>query len=144
MDESIFEDHLMDEMVEYLENNDVSDLISLVGDAISYKEGEDYAKESAAHGNLTEIVDYCKNNIIPDGTGRRKILFREIAIWMVENNMNRDEMLSIDEKITANCPGRKKGEIVGWVDWVVRHKPKQNIKSLKWFVKKVNEVEKSG
>ena len=142
MERYIFEDHVFDEIVDYLKKNDVSDLIGLVGDAVSYVECENNRKEAKTHGDISEIVDYCMNNTIPDGTGRRKILFREIAIWMVENGMNGDEMKKMDEKITSNCPGRKKGEIVGWIDWVARHKPKQNIKSLVWFVNRVNSGDK--
>jgi len=139
-DRYIFEDHLLDEMADYLKENDISDLLELVGDAVSFLENKNYAKESELHGNVTDIVDFCKKNTIPDGTLRRKILFREIAIWAVENGMGDKEIDELDAKIISNCPGRKSGEIKGWISWVKQHKPKQNIKSLRWFIKRVNSL----
>jgi len=136
----ILEDHIFDELVDYLRNNDISDLLSIVGDAVSYLEIDTYAKESEIQGDITNIVDFCKKNIIPDGTMRRKILFREIAIWANNNGMTKNEIEKLDSEIISNCPGRKKGEIVAWVDWVKKHKPKQNIKSVNYVMKLIDDA----
>lgn len=132
---------LFDHMVSYLNNHTTMDLFEILYDAIYMRasqmiiEGE--AKHSMSHGQLGEIVDYCLGHIIPQDCDRHNKLFKNIAIWCVNSGLGDKVIDQIDRQITADCPGRKRGEIKGWTPFARTKRREVNLKEIEDVVKLV-------
>lgn len=60
-------------------------------------------------------LNFVLNNIIEHGD-RNNILFKNLAIGLVQGGLSRDEIIPYAQKIIQNCPGKTVGEFMGWVD----------------------------
>ena len=60
-------------------------------------------------------LKYAMENVITSGD-RNNILFKNLAIGLVQSNLTRKEILPYAEQVIANCTGKSVGEFMGWVD----------------------------
>jgi hypothetical protein len=122
--------NLLESMELYLNNHTCAQLYELIEIAISEKARviiDSAAEESKDNGDMWLVIDWASEHIIPESTNRHNKLFKNIAIWLVNNNFSERAVKKIDERIIANCPGKKSGEIVGWMDWAKQKKREVNM-----------------
>jgi len=60
-------------------------------------------------------LNYVLNNTIEAGD-RNNVLFKNLAIGLVQAGLTREEIINYAEKIVQNCPGKTMGEFMGWTD----------------------------
>ena len=125
-------DIVLDEMIKYLMlGHPVKNLEMLREIAVDIVAGQNTQeiKYAENHGKMTQLVDFLLTHTIPS-SGRHTKLFKNIAIWMVNNGMDDKTMKKLDEEIIANCPGRRKGEIYQWTKWASQERREVNWKEL--------------
>lgn len=136
-----FKWQLFDYMVTFLETHTTMDLFELLYDAIYMRASqmikEDEGKHAMSHGQLGKIVDYCLGHIIPQDCDRHNKLFKNISIWCVNSGFSDKIIDQIDKQITENCPGRKSGEIKGWIRFAREERREVNLKEIEDVVKLV-------
>lgn len=130
-----------DIVCEYLRNHTTMDAFSLLYDAVYFVADEivksKEEKGAVSHGYLGAIVDYCLGHIIPENCDRHNKLFKNIAIWCVNNGFSDGVIKKFDTQITSNCSGRKSGEICGWVQWAKQERREVNLAEIKAVVELV-------
>lgn len=97
--------YIDDEIIEYCkEDLKESELIKIENSKIE----SDYV-------NKDPCLNYFLNNVVANGD-RNNIIFKNLAIGLVNSGLSREQILPYAEKIVENCPGKTLGEFMGWVD----------------------------
>ena len=84
--------------------------------------------------NKDQLLQYCLSNKIPEGR-RNVVLFKNLAIGMLQAGLTQIEMSQLAKRIVANCEGKKVKEILGWVDYFKKkNSPSYNKRELnRWL-----------
>jgi hypothetical protein len=61
------------------------------------------------------LLKYVIENKIPDGTKRNNVLFKNLAIGLVQSGLTEEGIKEYAEKIVVNCEGKNINEFKGWV-----------------------------
>jgi len=72
------------------------------------KFGKDWLKND-------QVLNYVLNNVIPEGTKRNAVLFKNLAIGLVRSGIDDNEIENYVDRIISNCPGKNKNEFLGWI-----------------------------
>ena len=93
------------------------------GEIVNYCLQDLEKKKQLQKENIEIIKDYVNDpylkyvmeNTIERGD-RNNILFKNLAIGLVQGGLSREQIIPYAQKIISNCPGKTTGEFMGWVD----------------------------
>jgi len=134
---------MLDDCLDYLETHTVKELFDIMESAVYMRAHELYdmatpaLKKKKRSFDIEEIVDYCMTNILPKDCDRRNKLMKNIAIYLYNKDYSPSEIKDIDNVISSNCPGRKKGEILSWIPWCRQKKRNINMEELEDVARQV-------
>lgn len=89
------------------------------------------------------VFNYVLNHKIPDGLKRNAILFKNLAIALVQAELTDSDIREYAHRIVANCPGKHINEFMGWIKTIKRN-PKEwryNYAEMNKWIEEVNVYE---
>lgn len=86
------------------------------------------------------LLKFVLTHRIPDGLNRNSVLFKNLAIGLVQSGLSDAELRPIIKNIIANCPGKSEAELQGWVRWARQEPREYNKRELNAWIHKANEV----
>lgn len=86
------------------------------------------------------MLNYVLSNKIDRDGLRNAVLFKNIAIMLVNSSLDNEQIKTMCRRIADNCKGKKWHELYGWVKWCNRkilegHNVKVNFRELNKFIK---------